>query len=606
MADDDNNSDVVEGIIEFEVPDKLREYGFTRFALLEYCNLFKAVYNGFAITATYDKNNFSSTMKRIRENASDVITSNGKAKSDIIEDFVRQVALCISDHVEKTGPKNSIAIAKNKEQAVTVCKYTDAISGTLYETVKLSSDGKFYLVSYDNSTGKLVIASEAQEKNRTLKPYTEIGTDPYTFEDAEELEQYIELAKHETLSSLFTKVKHYAKLFYDTDTEAYINLIAADIIFTYFQDRIGKTHYIFVYGEPGTGKGAILETFNQLAYRGVQVTDASAASVYRLLGSVEKGQVILIIDEANRLEDDSFLLDVLKVGYKGSTKVPRVMDAQSSSESKIEYFYAYCFKIIAAEHLPAHWKTGGFLSRCLLIHTSPGNPPLDISDIVDNAGDPKNAKIMLELSKLRKLLFTYRLLNYSEPIPDIGGIKGIFGRDRELIKPLIRLFKAHGGDTESLEVIKQTLHHFIKERNQETTDSFVATIYRLVRQLTENIADSSSVTTGWYELTYSDIWQNVKEQLDGDTVEGKPGTIDTNLFGEIGTRRLTSTLKSLGGKSTRDKTGDRRVWIFNDKTLDRFNTVYRQVPDTIELEGEGQLTLDDDPSSDTSDTSQER
>jgi hypothetical protein len=596
MADE-----VIEGVIELEVSNKSREYGITREVILG-DSMIKAVYKDKPITATLDKKDVSGTMRRFEKDAADVIRDD-----EIVQHLKREMTSHISNHVEQITKKNGNTITKNNKQQVTVCKYTDIISGKLYETVKFSDDGKFYLVSYDSTTHKLVIGSELEEdKTRTLKPYTEIGTEAYTFEDSQELEQYIELAKKETLGSLFKKVKHYAKLFYDTDTEEYTNLIAADIVFSYFQDRIGKTHYIFVYGEPGTGKGAILETFNQLAYRGVQVTDASAASVYRLLGAVEKGQVILIVDEANRLEDDSFLLDVLKVGYKGSTKVPRVMDAQSS-ESKVEYFYAFCFKIIAAEHLPAHWKTGGFLSRCLLIHTSPGNPPLDISDIVDNAGDQKNVKVMLELSKLRKLLFAYRLLHYHEPIPDIGGIKGIFGRDRELIKPLIRLFKAHG-DTESLDIVKETLHYFVKERNQETTDSFVATVYHLIRKLIDNSSNG-------YEFRFSDIRDYVREQLDGENLEtatdedGKTvtGSFRTDLFGEISTKRLAWTLRKLGGVSARDKSGSTRVWKFDSKTLDRFSTVYRQVPDTLELEGEGQQTLDEnddiEQGSDGSDTS---
>jgi hypothetical protein len=292
------------------------------------------------------------------------------------------------------------------------------------------------------------------------------------------------------------------------------------------------------------------------------------------------------------------------------------MDAQSAENNKVEYFYAFCFKIIAAEHLPKHWKTGGFLSRCLLIHTAPGNPELDISDIVDNAGDEKNAGIMLELLELRRLLFAYRLLHYSEPIPDLG-IKNILGRDRELIKPLIRLFKTYS-DSETLDVIKKTLHYFVKERNAEVSDSFEATVYRLLTQLIQN-------TNNKYEFPFSDIRDYIREQLNGENVESedengkKTSSMNTELFGEITNKKLIAILKVLGGKSGRDKSGSTRIWKFEAKTLDRFSIVYRQIPDTIELEGEGQQTLDDTDEdgenndielvsdrSDTSDTSPDR
>lgn len=143
----------------------------------------------------------------------------------------------------------------------------------LWETVKVG--GQFYFVSYDAIEGKLRWTDEINEENRTLKPYMENATESYRFRDQSELEDYIEMAKSQSLGTLFKKVRLCVSSFYDTDNDAHANLVAADIIFTYFQDKIGKTHYIFVYGEPASGKGAILECFNQLAYRGVQVTDAT-------------------------------------------------------------------------------------------------------------------------------------------------------------------------------------------------------------------------------------------------------------------------------------------------------------------------------------------
>jgi hypothetical protein len=619
-------------ITEFQVPDKLKEYGITRLVLLGQDQI-KAQYNGMPIVATYDPKDITGSMKRFRKDAGNVITSNGKDASEIVEDLIRAMTDLLSTHAEKHAMDNAVSsvVEKQQQRVATVMKYTeeDVANSRLWETVKVG--GRFYLVSYDKQTGKFSWWSNfgngngqeqdeeqqqqqqslltTDEDDRILQPYNESGIEPYSFTDPKELEQCIQLAKLETAGSLFQKVKRWVQKFYDTDTEPYIDLIAADVVFTYFQDRLSKTHYIFVYGEPDTGKGSILEIFNQLGYRAAQVTNASAASIYRMLGSVEKGQVIVVIDEANRLEDDAFLLDVLKIGYKGNSKVPKVMDASSSENNRVEYFYAYGFKIIAAEHLPDHYKTGGFRSRCFEIKTAPGNPKLDINDIVDNAGDTKNAKIMRELTKLRKLLFAYRLLHYSEPIPDVM-IKGITGRDRELIKPLIRLFKTHG-DFASLKTVKDTLHYFIKQRNEDKVDSFTAGILKLVKQ---RIAYNNGGGEDEYELTFSDIWQYVKEQLDGESVEGKPGTIRTDLFGEISTRRLTTTLRNLGGKASKDTTGNKRVWTFDSKTLGRFSTVYRQIPDTIELEEQATLdsttAYDDDDnneeglqSSDTSDTS---
>jgi hypothetical protein len=62
-------------------------------------------------------------------------------------------------------------------------------------------------------------------------------------------------------------------------------------------------------------------------------------------------------------------------------------------------------------------------------------------------------------------------------------------------------------------------------------------------------------------------------------------------------------MRGLGGKSDRDVTGDKRVWKFNAKDIDRFSKVYKHIPDTIEIEEqELQSTLDSGMTSDTEET----
>lgn len=574
-------------IIEFDVPEDFKKHGVTRIyqtgpVVKTLCN------NDKHIAVNFDINKLKTFGKNFREAAGKVITSNGTNASEFIEDLLMHIVNQATTFYEQRGGANTNNTTTNRsinngqdQRQVAVMKYTLKRPDyeQLWETVKIA--GKYYLISYDPTQCKILAVDQISESDsRVIVPYSEDGIEPYVFENMDELNQYIEIAKQETIGSLFRQARAWARTFYDTDTEEYTNLIAADVCFSYFQDKIGKTHYIFVYGDPDQGKGSILETLNQLGYRAVQITDATAATVYRMLGSVEKGQVILVIDEANKIEDNTFLLNVLKVGYKGNTKIPRVMDAQSSQNNKIEYFYAYGFKIIAAEKLPDLWKTGGFLSRCFKIRTAPGDPKIDIADVIDNAGDPENMAIMAKLTKLRKTLFAYRLLHYHEPIPDIK-IKGIAGRDRELTKPLIRLFKTHcGNDLDALDIIKSTMHYFIKERNSDKSDSVNAAILKIVKNLIQ--LDPNNNDNG--ELSYKDIWESVKAQFNGKPVDDKPDTLSTDLYGEIGSKKLTGILRGLGGKKARDSSGDKRVWKFDLKTLNRFSRVYKEIPETIEVE----------------------
>jgi len=609
--------------VELELSDQLKGYGFKRLAFVGRKTL-RVEYHDTPIVTSFDFDDYTPSMKRLRKEAEKRVTSNGVAAEKIVDDLMLFVTKVTADYYEANG--NGVVSIKEQHQSSNgnnrhaVMKYTSHVSdfAKLWETVRIGD--KFHFVSYDPLQMKLSTTNEITENGKTIVPFTEEAIEHYAFESMDEQEQHIQLAKKETAGSLFKKIRRWAAKFYDTDIPEYIDLIAGDIFFTYFQDRIGKTHYLFVWGDPDQGKGAILETFNQLGYRGVQITDATAATVYRILGSVEKGQAILIIDEANQLENDTFLLNVLKVGYKGNTKIPRVMDAQSSENNRVEYFYPYGFKIIAAEHLPDRWKTGGFQSRCFKIKTAPGDPDIDIGDVVDNAGDPTNAAILAQLTKLRKTLFAYRLLHYHEPIPDIK-LKGITGRDRELTKPLIRLFGTHG-DSESLETIKSTMHYFIKERNADKSESLNAEVLKRVKELIN--FDSENTTN---ELEYKTIWDDLKLQLNGKDVEDKRDTMDTDLFGQISSKRLAGVLRSIGGNKAKNSAGDKRVWKFDDKTLARYSRIYKEIPDTIELEEGGEeekdtnddndeeedeeyynndIDLDSSDTSDTSDTSNEK
>lgn len=587
--------------VEFPITEELKQYGFTRIAQVG--PFIKSHYNGLSFHANFNVANLKKSANELREEAIKVVTSNGIDASSIVEKYVTFVISQATAKYEKDLAEGKLTVGSSKkadsnsekeerdgsETSVTTMKYTikhetELPLSQLWETVKVG--GKYWFVSYDPFHNKVIhtdtLTDKAQAK--TVHPFAEDGAvEHYSYDSFEELQQTVQNAKLYTASILFKKVEEWAAKFFDTDTKEYTNLIAADIVFTYFADVIGKTHYIFVYGEPDQGKGSILETFNQLAYRGASVTSVTPATVYRMLGSVEKGQITMIIDEANKLEEDEFLLTILKVGYKGNSKVPRSVDTQSS-DAKMQYFYAYCFKIIAAEKLPTPWKTGGFLSRCLKVKTAPGNPEIDIGDVVDNAGDPNNAAIMEELIKLRKLLFAYRLLHRSEPIPDIK-IRGITGRDKELIKPVLRLFNTHGGyDTEVFDTIKNTLHYFIKEHNEDKVDSLNAKVLDLIKT---RIAFNSD---GKAELSFADIWDYTREQLSGEPIDDKPKFMRTSLFGDISKDRLAAIMRNLGGNRAKDPTGDKRVWVFDAKTLDRFSKAYKLIPDTIEIEE--QTTLD--------------
>lgn len=65
---------------------------------------------------------------------------------------------------------------------------------------------------------------------------------PYKFKNVQEIEDFIKLADKETIDSLYFKSKTLWKMFVVADREQII-LLAADSIFTFFQDSSASTHY---------------------------------------------------------------------------------------------------------------------------------------------------------------------------------------------------------------------------------------------------------------------------------------------------------------------------------------------------------------------------
>ena len=92
---------------------------------------------------------------------------------------------------------------------------------------------------------------------------TEYLSKEYSFDSFEEVQYCIDIAKQENLDSLFNRVKSELKKYIDID-EDFINILTADIIFTYFQDKLGMTHYLLIVGDNNAGKSNILLAFSIL------------------------------------------------------------------------------------------------------------------------------------------------------------------------------------------------------------------------------------------------------------------------------------------------------------------------------------------------------
>jgi DNA polymerase elongation subunit (family B) len=347
----------------------------------------------------------------------------------------------------------------------------------LYESAIVNWQPSF--VSYHNDAIEVKREIKLEWEKKKLAPYADKSHTPYSFNDDEELQQYIEevLSPETTLASLWKEVHSWVKKSYDTDDEHIINLIATMIVYSYFADKFGLQPYIFLYGHPGSGKGAILKIHEILAYRVVGMSLVSAAVIYRILGDVETHQVTMSFDEAGTITEDTTLREVIKTGNKGRVKIPRNFDPTSSENATLKYFFTNCCKIFAAQQKPKDTDQGGFFSRTLFIETFFGEPEIFIERVADYADEPENEKILSELTRLRKRLFAYRLAHFNDRFPKLK--LNLSGREEDLCIGPLQLFQ----DTEVFDTIKDTFFHFIKPNYDAKKSSFAVHVATVIRHM---------------------------------------------------------------------------------------------------------------------------
>src|SRR5206468_5063016 len=136
-------------------------------------------------------------------------------------------------------------------------------------------------------------------------------------------------------------------------------LFGANIFGSYFQDRYSTVHYILMVGANGTGKSVFGDTFACLGYRPVNITNATEAFWFRIFGTVEIGQVTIIVEEFDKMDENSNVMGMLKEGYRQNAKVPRM----NNDNTKMDFFNPFGIKIMIAERSPDEDKARGVLDR---------------------------------------------------------------------------------------------------------------------------------------------------------------------------------------------------------------------------------------------------
>jgi hypothetical protein len=572
-----------ENIIELELPQILQDTKIVTDFIFEintknFVLELNHVYNDTKIIFHYNKN-WTIIKRDLRKEAEakDVQEQHIKLLLNALDSNYNTVTMTQEDYSsdieekQKNEEKETTTVSndkkhQNKEEnkAYTINKYSQGIP--LAESTLINNIPYFIQII----DGKPIYKHKIELSDIDIVPpeRTEYLTKEYNFKSEEEINHFIEQAKNEALDSIFRKLKSILKKYIDLDDD-FINILAADIIFTYFQDKLGMTHYLLIVGDNNTGKSNILLVFSFLGYRPVLDISITPANIYNFGSQLEEGQCIILEDEIGDIDDQFDKKKMYQASYRTGIKVTRIYDNNNHNHSRSDNtkrkssrqqgFYLFCFKMFASEKMPDKVKSKGFLERVISLKAVPGDPEYDISEVIDGTGDEQFKELYQELEDTRKLLLMYRLLNYNETIPDVK--LNIKNRYKQLTKPLIRLFQ----NTESVNDIIKSLSKYLIEKNQEKIDSMDSAILTFIVNLVSKYG----------EILYNDqIWNELKTKYPNGEIAEKPYSWYLEGYGSISKNSITKICETkFGAKPYRDSEKGRGL-IFNQKILNKLIVNY--------------------------------
>jgi hypothetical protein len=440
--------------------------------------------------------------------------------------------------------------------------YKNGNSGVLYETIIL--EGKSVFVYYDSNAQKLEeqlkFVEQIIEDNRIIKPTPRDlhVCKPYTFASAQMLLEYFQKAKNQDLDTLLVKAIKIAKRYVIQPKEVQ-KLLAIDTIWSYFQDIFSTTHYINATGDNNSGKTVSGNFIKSTAYRVVKLSDPSATHIFRTLGSFEAGQVVIVLDEAEKINDFPDMLTTLKAGYENGDLIPR---SNTAGNYEVEFFYPYDLKFIISEKGLDEYKAKGVIDRTFSFNCIPGDPQddIDITEVLETRVQMMPFEIQERLQELldfRNTMLMFRLLHYNDKLIDID--VGVRRRNRQLVKPTLQLFYG----TKSQQEVEETLEYFLRAKSKRKLNTLEATLVSMVLDWFSKTEPKQQQIT----KSFKTVWSECLKAL-GANIAGEDMTPDeyNSELGTIYKKTIAVILKDrLGAENTRSST--QRSLIFDYNTV---------------------------------------
>jgi hypothetical protein len=511
-------------------------------------------------TTAYENTRIFSSFdpKHIEKSLRDLESKIKKQIPKVVE-FYMQIEEVIYNNLDL------LAVDKDKQEDRTkntiriqyVRKYEK--DGKLLESILIADIAKFIFT--DGSSYQLL--DEWEVGNYVLRPKDNLTTHnplPYSFSSEQELMEYINLAKIETIDSLFEKILKEYRNYVNTEEHTLV-ILAADTLYSYFQTKFGTTHYNILVGETGSGKNSALLVFRTLGYGVFYITSASAANYYTFLGDIQEGQGSIAEDEADNIGKDSDKKNVIKTGYASGGSVPKTSFSQDGQRHQKSYL-TFCLKWFAMEELPFDKNNRGIFDRSFIHYFVRAEVKYNIKEILSD----KNSELHKALNHLRKILFAFKLSNYHFKFPEIQ--TNLDAREAELAHFLLRMFK----DTQNFEKVRIALSKLIYDKTESKSDSIEA---KITESLNLIIRENSNINRDIFEISNEEFYDTFKviAEAKDDAWDSSGSTFYLPEGIKISKYKLSKLLTSkFRAKPTR--TNQSRGFIVKRKDIEKISKQY--------------------------------
>ena len=413
-----------------------------------------------------------------------------------------------------------------------VFKYSTNIP--LAEQIKLNEDYVFLQIVDDKPVISYSIDLSIS-KHIILYPRGQTPINDFEYKNEDEINQIIVVAKTKTIDDLYRWSKSIWEKFVVATPEQIV-LLTADSIFTFFQDAFVTTHYTMLVARVGSGKGAILITFTYLGYRVILGGNMSGASILDLLGSLERGQVVIAEDELNNLKNDSDKWRLYTIGYDAFGLTTKTLDG-STSKRAVSYYPAFGYKIFGAENSLDTTGLEGLIDRTFQTKLLKGRPRYYVKNLRKPKLSPEYKTLLSEITYFRQVMLIYRLLRANDLFEEVK--TNIDGRPLELTGPIIDLFSALSKDKTTLKnEILPVLSSFLRQKNEISENSLDDIIFTAVKELSSNsdyyIKDNKEI----FVVPNQDLHRKIRDASDGFDLS--PGKFYSPILGEVHEKGILS------------------------------------------------------------------